>query len=132
MLLLDTSVAIHLRDQDEESWHRLTDSGERPAFSLVTLIELEGGTVGGTPVARGRRVAVARLLQQVTIIALDRAVVTAYSDLLQHTGFSRPRILDRLIAATALVYDLTLATMNGPDFRDIPGLRVEVWPTPAQ
>ena len=42
------------------------------------------------------------------------------------------RILDRLIAATAIVHDLTLVTINGADFRDIPGLKLEAWPAPDQ
>ena len=32
-----------------------------------------------------------------------------------------------MIVATALVHDLTLVTMNGADFNDIAGLKLEVW-----
>ena len=42
-------------------------------------------------------------------------------------GFSRTKVLDRLIAATALANALPLATRNAKDFRDIPGLRLEEW-----
>lgn len=65
-------------------------------------------------------------------MAFDQNVVAAYGAVIRVLGFSRPRILDRLIAATAIVYDLTLVTINGADFRDIPGLKLEVWPTPDQ
>jgi hypothetical protein len=33
----------------------------------------------------------------------------------------------RMIAATALVEGLTLITVNGEDFRDVPGLEFLVW-----
>ena len=35
--------------------------------------------------------------------------------------------LDTMIAAVALVHDLTLVTHNTADFQDIPGLRMEDW-----
>ncbi len=38
--------------------------------------------------------------------------------------------LDLLIAAVALVHDLTLVTHNTADFRNIPGLRLEDWLAP--
>jgi tRNA(fMet)-specific endonuclease VapC len=38
--------------------------------------------------------------------------------------------LDLLIAAVALLYDLTVVTHNTKDFQDIPGLRLEDWLTP--
>jgi len=37
-----------------------------------------------------------------------------------------------MIAAAALVHDLTVITMNGNDFRDVPGLKLEIWPSPAE
>jgi predicted nucleic acid-binding protein len=58
--------------------------------------------------------------------------VEQYGDIVRANGFSRTRVFDRLIAATALVHDLTLVTINGADFRDNPGLNLEVWPVPAQ
>ena len=43
------------------------------------------------------------------------------------TGYSRRKLLDRMIAAQALIHRATLVTRNPDDFRDIPGLRLEVW-----
>lgn len=37
----------------------------------------------------------------------------------------RSRLIDLMIAATALEHGLTLATNNAADYRDIPGLLIE-------
>ena len=42
------------------------------------------------------------------------------------TGRTRP-VFDLLIASTAIANNLTLATCNYKDFKDIPGLKVENW-----
>lgn len=101
-------------------------------MSLVTAIELEGGIYAKPDLTAARRIGVDRLLRRIPVLELDFAVVQRYGQIVQARGFSRPRILDRVIAATALVHDFTLVTTNGPDFRDIPGLKLEVWPAPAQ
>ena len=38
--------------------------------------------------------------------------------------------LDLMIAAVALVHNLTLVTHNTSDYRNIPGLRLDDWLTP--
>ena len=35
-----------------------------------------------------------------------------------------------MIAAQAIAIGATLITMNGSDFQDIPGLTLEIWPSP--
>ena len=40
---------------------------------------------------------------------------------------NRRKIIDRMIAATAMAADLTLITSNGDDFADIEGLKLEFW-----
>ncbi len=72
------------------------------------------------------------LLRQATPIVLDDTVIGRYDGILRVTGFSRAKVFDRVIAATAIAHDLTLVTINGADFREIPGLKLEVWPAPAQ
>lgn len=131
-LLLDTNVAILVRDGDEYALTRFDVSVDDVVISLVTLIELEGGITSEIHCAVERRHGLERLLDWATVMPVDRFVVDAYADILRHTGFSRRKILDRLIASTAIVHDLTLVTTNGDDFRDIPGLALEVWPVPAQ
>lgn len=60
----------------------------------------------------------------------DGACASVYRTIVDRCSFSRTRVLDRMIAATAIVHDLTLNAINGADFRDIPDLKLEIWPLP--
>ncbi|MGJ3627456.1 PIN domain-containing protein [Sphingomonas sp. MMS24-JH45] len=99
----------------------------RPALSIVTLAELEGGVSIAPALTAARRKATDALAATLAVLALDREVVAIYGGIVAACGFHRRRVLDRLIAATAIVHDLALITINGDDFRDIPGLSLEVW-----
>ncbi len=128
MHLIDTNVAINLRDRNRSTILRLRDLRSRPALSIISLVELEGGVVAKPSMADVRRQRLDTLLADISVIAFDEAVVAGYRRIISATGFSRARILDRLIAATAIANDLTLITINGEDFRDVPGLKLEIWP----
>lgn len=126
MILLDTSVAIPIRDGDPAMLERLRLGPRPPAISIVTEIELLGGACG--PAADPlRRPLLELFLQTVQVLPLTPAEATAYAGIVETTGFSRRKLLDRLIAATALVHDLPLATRNPGDFADVPGLQVLDW-----
>ena len=130
--LLDTSVAVDLRDERAPTLDLIAALPAPYAFSLMTLVELEGGVAAHPDLREHRRRAVDRLLSTATVVPFDDDVLNAYRHILTQAGFSRPRILDRLIAATAIVHDLTLITTKGADFVNIPGLKLQVWPSPAQ
>lgn len=131
MYLVDTNVAIELRDGNPVVAARLATLTSRPGLSLLTLVELEGGVYSRPELSRSRRNAVDALLGRLNVVAFDARTVVAYGRIVAACGFSRRRILDRLIAATAIVNDLTLITINGADFADIPGLKLEIWPSPT-
>lgn len=131
MALMDTNIAIYLRDRDPDMLQRVARLPAIPQLSLVSWVELEGGVLADPAQADQRRVSLDGLLASLSIIPVDAAIVRGYRNIVQAIGFSRRRILDRLIAATAIVHDLTLITINAADFRDIPGLKLEAWPAPA-
>lgn len=98
-------------------------------MSILTLVELAGGMAVEPDVLARRQIGIALVRGTVPVLPFNEEIVGAYGRLVRSIGFSRRRVLDRLIAATALVHDLTLVTTNASDFRDIPDLTLEVWPT---
>jgi predicted nucleic acid-binding protein len=107
-LLVDTDVCIdHL-----EGVRRLPRRG-RPGYSVITRAELLAGRPEHEPAVR-------RLLAGMDELVVDRRVADRAGEI-RRLGVRMP---DALIAATALVHQLTLVTRNVGDFRRIPGLRV--------
>ena len=131
MHLIDTNVAIYLRDLDDEILDRVRSLPTMPKMSLLSWVELESGVAAQPELADQRRIRLDRLLARFTIIDLDPPIVDAYRTIIAATGFSRRRIIDRLIAATAIGHGLTLITINGSDFAGIPNLKLEIWPAPS-
>ncbi len=131
-LLIDTDVVIHIRDGNAPVADRLANTSDQVVISLVTMIELHAGLAVDETEREQRREGIKRISEWFTVLKLDEYVVGAYGSMIERLGYSRTRVLDRLIAATAIVHDLTLVTINGTDFRDVPGLKLEVWAAPAQ
>lgn len=118
---------IPLRDGDPRVVARLAGIAVNPCISALTLIELEGGVHAKPDLSAKRRQRLDLILAEFTLIEVDADVASRYGAIVAECGFSRRKIIDRVIAATALVHDLTLITLNVGDFQDIPGLRVESW-----
>lgn len=126
-LLLDTSVAILLRDGDERIGTLLAEQPGSSLISIVSRVELEGGVYRDPAEATVRRLRLDRLLEAFEVLPFEDRCAEAYRQIVEARGFSRPRVLDRMIAATALAAGTMLATCNAADFRDVPGLEVLDW-----
>lgn len=120
-----------MRDKSPAVLEGVAALGVIPVISIITLIELEGGVHRKPTKSAIRRARLDAFLTGMIVLEFGRAIAVEYGQIVERCGYSRPRILDRLIAATAIVHDLTLVTINGDDFRQIPGLKLEVWPSPA-
>lgn len=127
--LLDTSVAILLRDAKSDADRRLAALDSIPALPIVSQVELEGGVYAKPQLTAKRRRALDAMLAIFPVLPFDADCVVAYREIVETVGFSRRKVADRMIAATALVHGLTLITLNAKDFRDVPGLDLEVWTT---
>jgi tRNA(fMet)-specific endonuclease VapC len=129
--LLDSDIAIHLRDGDQAVAEQMAELDAPPFLSILSRVELEGGIVRTPTLSERRRRHVDNLLSQLVVLPFDGPCADAYARIIAVAGWSRPRLFDRMIAATALVHGLTLVTMNGKDFGDIPGLSLTIWRSPA-
>jgi predicted nucleic acid-binding protein len=125
--LLDTCVAIDLRDDRNDTVTKITALSVRPKISAITKVELEGGVYVDPEFAISRRRALDALLRRLPVVDFSSPIATAYGQIISQTGFNRRKIIDRMIAATAISHDLTLITTNGGDFADIGRLKLEIW-----
>jgi tRNA(fMet)-specific endonuclease VapC len=125
--LLDTNVAIHLRDGDSDVIAKVGALQGAILLSIISRVELEGGVYRDPSEANLRRPRLDAILEILPVVAFDDAAGDAYRTIVEAAGYSRRKLLDRMIAAQALVHRATLVTMNGADFRDVPGLSLLEW-----
>ncbi|MFI4974419.1 MAG: PIN domain-containing protein [Caulobacterales bacterium] len=125
--VLDTSVAIHLRDGDVAVASKLAALDGAILLSVVTRVELEGGVYRDPAQAALRRPRLDAILAALPVLPFDSDAADAYRRIVEAAGYSRRKLLDRMIAAQALVHHATLVTMNADDFRDVPGLVLLEW-----
>jgi predicted nucleic acid-binding protein len=93
----------------------------------VSRVELEGGVYKDPAEAVTRRQRLDRMLLGTEVLPFGIREADAYGAIVAACGFSRARILDRMIAATAITAGVPLATLNPRDFGDIPDLKMEDW-----
>lgn len=125
--LLDTSVAIGVRDGDPDVIAKLGDLDGAVMLSIVTRVELEGGVYREMANIGVRRARLDAILAALPVLDFDGQAADAYRAIVEATGYSRRKLLDRMIAAQALVHRAAVVTQNPADFRDVPGLEVIAW-----
>lgn len=125
--LLDTDVAIHLRDGDEAVTAKVGALTGAILLSVVSRVELEGGVYRDPAQTGVRRPRLDAILAALPVLAFDDIAADAYRRIVESAGYSRRKILDRMIAAQALVHRATLVTGNAADFLEVPGLDLMVW-----
>lgn len=125
--MLDTNVAIHLRDGDPAVTGKVAALGDGVMLSVVTRVELEGGVYRDPTLAAIRRPRLDAILAALPVLPFGEDAADAYRTILQAVGYSRRKVLDRMIAAQALVHQATLVTLNADDFRDVPALNLLAW-----
>lgn len=125
--MLDTNIAIGLRDGDSEVMRRLAGETEPVCLSVVTVVELEGGVYVDAQDSELRRARLDVMLEGLSAPPFDAACARAYGGIVAAAGYSRRKVVDRMIAAQALVLGARLATRNEADFVDIPSLTLDVW-----
>jgi toxin FitB len=129
--LLDTSVYSQpIKKNPLPSVVRHWRSHSEQDYAISAICELEiryGIALSGS--ARLLQAHAAILKNRFPILPVDEKVAIAYAELQAQStkkGKTRPSF-DLLIASTAFVHRLILATCNAKDFADIPGLQIEDW-----
>jgi len=125
--LLDTNVAIHLRDGDPAITDKVAALTDAVLMSIVTRVELEDGVYREPAHARLRRARLDAILEAIPTIAFDDEAAEACGAIVARAGYSRRKLLDRMIAAQAIVHRASLVSMNADDYADIPELSLVKW-----
>ena len=125
--LLDTDVAIRLRDGDAAVTARVAALDGAVLLWIVTRVELEGGVHREPVHAAVRRARLDAMLAAIPTLAFDDTAADAYGAIVVQAGHSRRKLLERMIAVQALVHRAALVTMNPGDLSDVAGLRVVAW-----
>lgn len=128
----DTNVVIHILAGDAVISARAATLPRPALLAAISRAELEGGvgrqTAPGAALARAKLDA---LLAIMPVIAFDDTAAERYRGIVAVRGYSRAKLLDRMIAATAIAAGARIATMHVKDFRDIPGLEIDDWSSGA-
>jgi tRNA(fMet)-specific endonuclease VapC len=125
--LLDTNIAIHLRDGDPLVTAKIAALDGAILLSIITRVELEGGVYREPSEAGLRRARLDAVLDALPVLPFEAEAADAYRMIVEAAGYSRRKIMDRMIAAQALVHRATLVTRNAADFQDVPGLMLLEW-----
>jgi tRNA(fMet)-specific endonuclease VapC len=125
--MICTNIAIRLRDGDAATLTAVAALDDAVLMSIVTRIELEGGVFRDPSTADIRRARLDAMLVAIPTLAFDDEAAATYGRIVARAGYSRRKVLDRMIAAQALCHKAVLVTANGDDFRDVPGLTLLEW-----
>jgi len=96
-------------------------------LSIISRVELEGGVYRDPVQIAVRRARLDAILATFPVLDFDSACADAYRQIVSVAGYSRRKVVDRMIAAQAIAHRAEFITMNAPDFRNIPGLRMIAW-----
>jgi predicted nucleic acid-binding protein len=126
--LLDTDICSAYMKGDHRVWQRFMQYRGQLHVSAVTVGELFTWALRARASPK-RLPTLLDLLNDLTVLDVTRDVGRIFGALraaLFDAGQATPD-MDLLIAATALVHNLTLVTHNVQDFAHLPGLTVQDW-----
>jgi len=114
--LIDTNVLIDAQSKKmpQSALDFLANIIDRDfTISFVTYIEFLG--------YKDATISMKEFIDMANVIEINKEIITSTIDLRKQTRIQFP---DAILAATALVRDLTIVTRNTSDFKNIRGLRM--------
>jgi tRNA(fMet)-specific endonuclease VapC len=127
LYLIDTNIAIHLRDGLETVLDKVAEHRDAVAMSALSLAELQRGLYKSPQLWAIRQARLAVILRSIPVLPFDAVAAEAYGQVIAQIGWAKGRDFDRMIAAHAISSDRILVTANTTDFADVPGLAIENW-----
>ena len=88
--LLDTNVAIHLRDKDTDITAAVAGLDAPVMLSIITRVELEGGVYRDPANTTSRRARLDAILEFLPVLPFDDAAANAYRGIIAAIGYSIP------------------------------------------
>lgn len=121
VVLCDTNILIDFSKRNPEVVQTLKTIGTANIqVSAITAGEFIFGALNNADLTK-----ILKALRAVTVLPVNEAISERGVELVTRYGLSHTlAVPDALIAATALVHDLPLYTLNTKDFRFIEGLRL--------
>jgi len=121
IVLCDTDVMIEFYRGNPEVIAELKKIGQKNiALSYITVGELFFGAFNKRDLTRLKK-----SIEQLILLDIDNKTCDTFVNLISIYALShRLAVPDGFIAATAIVYDVELFTLNKKDFRFIEGLRL--------
>ncbi|MFT4925535.1 MAG: putative nucleic acid-binding protein [Phenylobacterium sp.] len=116
-MLLDSNIVIYAAELNYDSVRRFIRQQQSPFVSVISKVEVLG-YYDFTP---EKKIKLERLFDTFSVISISDDIVAQAIELRQQQKMS---LGDALIAATALVHNLKLATANVKDFRWIEPLEI--------
>ena len=126
--LLDTNICSAYLKGEKTVWNKFMQYSGGLAISVITAGELWTWVSRGTASQRSKD-AITEFIRAVDVVELNLRIALRFGELrgqMMDDGTPMPD-MDGLIAATALVEDLTLVTHNVADFQAVTDLRIENW-----
>ena len=129
--LIDTSVLVAVERGALSRSDLIGRAGDEAALSVVTASELLHGVHRADSARKRvrRERFVEAILAELRVLPVDLDVARTHAQIWADLRARRVSVgaHDLLIAATALVHGLAVATRNVREFRQVEGLSVEVW-----
>ena len=121
MILCDTNILIEISKGNTQIIQEVQQIGiQNIAISAVTAAEFMYGALNKQEMAK-----IKKALRQIHIIQMNEKISTKMIDLVENYALSHTlAVPDAIIAATSIIEDIPLYTLNLKDFRFVPELEL--------